>query len=109
MRSRSELESLIALALTQEFERDLPKTDEEAIAALAAVQLARNAGIEPDPWQRDFLLSNERAILLNCSRQSGKSTMAAVKAVHGALYEPRSLTLLLSPGLRQSGELFAKC
>lgn len=108
MRQRSELESLIALALTQEFEQTLPATD-EGIAALSAVQLARNAGIEPDPWQRDFLLSKESAILLNCSRQSGKSTMAAVKAVHGALYEPRSLTLLLSPGLRQSGELFAKC
>lgn len=108
MRSRSEMESLISLILAQEFERDLPEVD-ESIAALSAVQLARNAGIEPDPWQRDFLGSKEKSILLNCSRQSGKSTMAAVKAVHGALYEPRSLTLLLSPGLRQSGELFAKC
>jgi hypothetical protein len=47
--------------------------------------------------------------LLNCSRQSGKSTITAVLAVHTALYDPGSLTLLLSPSLRQSQELFRKC
>jgi len=30
-------------------------------------------------------------------------------AVHTALYQPDSLVLLLSPGIRQSGELFKKC
>jgi hypothetical protein len=45
------------------------------------------AGITPDDWQERFLRSSSDRILLNCSRQSGKSTMAAVRAVHTALYD----------------------
>jgi hypothetical protein len=44
--------------------------------------------------------------LLLCSRQSGKSTAAAALALRAALLEPGSLVLLLSPTLRQSGELY---
>jgi phage FluMu gp28-like protein len=47
-------------------------------------------------------------VLLNCSRQSGKSTMSALLALHTALTEPGSLVLALAPALRQSQELFAK-
>jgi len=47
-------------------------------------------------------------MLLNCSRQSGKSTTCAVKALHTAIYRPKSLILLVSPSLRQSQELFRK-
>jgi hypothetical protein len=66
------------------------------------------AGIEPDPWQRKLLLSHRKRILLNCSRQSGKSTTLATIAAHQALYFPKSLILMLSPTQRQSGELFRK-
>ena len=52
--------------------------------------------------------SNAPRQLYNASRQSGKSTAAGLLAVHTALYEPGSLSLLLSPTLRQSGELFKK-
>jgi hypothetical protein len=48
-------------------------------------------------------------VLLLCSRQAGKSTITSILAVHTALYEPGALVLLLSPTLRQSGELFKKC
>jgi hypothetical protein len=65
-------------------------------------------GIEADPWQRDFLRSEADRILLNCSRQSGKSTMAAIVSLHRALYEPGSLVLVLAPALRQAQELFGK-
>jgi hypothetical protein len=41
-----------------------------------------------------------------CCRQSGKSTVAAALALKAALLNPGSLVLLLSPTLRQSGELF---
>jgi hypothetical protein len=41
-----------------------------------------------------------------CCRQAGKSTASAALALKTALLEPGSLTLLLSPTLRQSGELF---
>ena len=46
--------------------------------------------------------------MLLCSRQSGKSTVVSFAALHEALYRPDSLILLLSPSLRQSGELFKK-
>ena len=65
--------------------------------------------MKPDRWQEDLLRSTARRVLLNCARQSGKSTMVGLLAVHAALYEPDSLILLLSPTLRQSQELFKKC
>ena len=55
-----------------------------------------------------MLRSGDPRLLLNCSRQSGKSTVIGVLAVHQALYAPGNLVLLLSPSLRQSGELFKK-
>lgn len=76
--------------------------------ALDRVAFASRLGVDPDPWQRDLLNSGSRRVLLNCSRQSGKSTMAAVLALHRALYHPGSLVLCLAPALRQSQELFAK-
>jgi hypothetical protein len=45
-------------------------------------------------------------MLLLCSRQSGKSQVAAALALREALLAPPALILLLSPTLRQSGELF---
>jgi hypothetical protein len=76
---------------------------------LDPVQMARAAGIEPDPWQCKLLRSQAQRIFLNCSRQSGKSTVAAALAMHTAIYEPGAPILLLSPSLRQSQELFRKC
>ncbi len=70
--------------------------------------LARKAGIEPDPWQATAMRSEAPRILMNCSRQTGKSFVAAVLAVHRALYLAPSLILLLSRALRQSQELFRK-
>src|SRR5215212_261084 len=76
--------------------------------ALDRVAFAEKLGISPDAWQEDFLRSSADRVLLNCSRQSGKSTMSAVIALHRALYHPASLVLCLAPALRQSQELFAK-
>jgi hypothetical protein len=64
-------------------------------------------GFLPDSWQAQVLRSRAPWILLNCSRQSGKSTTTAAVALHTALYDP-GLILLVSPSLRQSKELFAK-
>src|SRR5215218_10845241 len=76
--------------------------------ALDRIAFAEKLGIVPDGWQEDFLRSSAERVLLNCSRQSGKSTMAAIIALHRALYHPGSLVLCLAPALRQSQELFAK-
>jgi len=80
----------------------------DLVRALDPVVFARDAGIEPDPWQERVLRSASPRILLNCSRQSGKSTVTSLLAMHVAIYEPGSLVLLLSPTLRQSSELFRK-
>ncbi|MDP9356587.1 MAG: phage terminase large subunit [Chloroflexota bacterium] len=77
--------------------------------ALDPARIVGAVGIEPDGWQAAVLRSSASQLLLNCSRQSGKSTVTAGVAVHTALYEPGALVLIVSPSLRQSGELFKKC
>ena len=77
--------------------------------ALDPVARADATGMAADPWQADVLRSFHPRILLNCSRQTGKSTVSSVLSVHAAVYEPGSVVLLLSPSQRQSGELFKKC
>jgi hypothetical protein len=81
---------------------------EDLKLALDRVAFARVLGLEPDGWQEELLRSTSDRMLLNCSRQSGKSTMTAVIALHRALYHPGSLILCLAPALRQSQELFGK-
>jgi hypothetical protein len=76
--------------------------------ALDRVAFARALGLEPDGWQEELLRSTSERVLLNCSRQSGKSTISGVIALHRALYYPGSLVLCLAPALRQSQELFGK-
>ena len=81
---------------------------EDLKLALDRVAFARAVGVEPDPWQEDLLKSTSDRVLLNCARQSGKSTISAIIALHRALYYPDSLILCLAPALRQSQELFGK-
>lgn len=76
--------------------------------ALDRVAFSEAVGVEPDDWQVDLLRSTSARTLLNCCRQSGKSTCAAILALHRALYFPNSLVLMLAPALRQSQELFSK-
>jgi hypothetical protein len=64
------------------------------------------AGMTPDGWQTDLLRSSADRVLILASRQVGKSLTAGALALREALLCPGSLTLLLSPTLRQSGELF---
>lgn len=80
----------------------------EADFAADPVAMMRASGLAPDAWQQDVLRSGGGDTLLLVTRQGGKSTTTAGKALHTALYRPGSLVLLLSPSLRQSQELFAK-
>src|SRR5438876_220735 len=57
----------------------------------------------PDEAQRRVLTSPRRRGILNCTRQWGKSTTAAAKAVHEAYTRAGSVTLVVSPTARQSG------
>lgn len=76
--------------------------------ALDPASIMREVGLTPDPWQAELLSELPARALINCCRQSGKSTTAAVLGLHQALFEPGSLVLLVSPSLRQSSELFRK-
>ncbi len=76
--------------------------------ALDRAAFAGELGFAPDPWQARLLRSEARRVLLNCSRQSGKTSTTAVLALHEALYEPGSLTLVLGPAERQAKEFFGK-
>jgi hypothetical protein len=65
-------------------------------------------GVDPDERQEAVLRSRSPQLILNCSRQWGKSTVSSILALHQAFYVPRSLVLVVSPTLRQSGELLRK-
>jgi hypothetical protein len=72
------------------------------------VEFARSLGIVPDSWQEQLLRSEAARLLLNCGRQTGKSTGAGVLALHEALVSPGALILILAPAERQAKELFSK-
>ena len=76
--------------------------------ALDPVLFARDVGLEPDGWQGEVLAGGHRRMLLNCARQTGKSTTTAALAAWTALYQPPALVLIVSPAERQSGETFRK-
>jgi terminase large subunit-like protein len=61
-----------------------------------------------DPWQQELLESTAPRILIAAARQSGKSTMCALLALHEILYQDDALVLVVSRSLRQSGELTRK-
>lgn len=65
-------------------------------------------GFVPDSLQRAVLESKHPRGILNCSRQWGKSTVTALKAIRRALEEPGCTVLVASPSGRQSGEFIRK-
>ena len=74
-----------------------------------AIAFARDRlGFFPDPQQERVLQSGVTRGLLNCTRQWGKSTVVAVKAVHHAFTQPQRLVVVCSPSLRQSAEFCRK-
>jgi hypothetical protein len=78
--------------------------------ALDPVRLAAAAGfVDLDDWQREVLRELPRRLLLNTSRQTGKSLVAALLAVHQALYEPGSLAVVVAVAQRQAAETIRVC
>lgn len=65
-------------------------------------------GYHLDEWAQKVMTSSARYVIENISRQAGKSTCSAAMAVHQAVFFPGSLILVVSPTLRQSGELQRK-
>jgi hypothetical protein len=65
-------------------------------------------GFFPDARQMEILESTASQGILNCSRQWGKSTVSAAKALYRAFTLPGCLVLVASPGERQSAEWMRK-
>ena len=53
-----------------------------------ATDVMTRAGLAPDPWQQQVLTTAMAQMLLLCTRQAGKSTVAAAFAVRAALLRP---------------------
>jgi hypothetical protein len=68
----------------------------------------RRLGFYPDAVQERVLRTCEPRVLLNCTRQWGKSTVTAVKALHYVWTHAGGLVLVAAPSARQSGELIRK-
>ncbi len=58
--------------------------------------------------QREFLTGPSKRVILNCTRQWGKSWMAAMALLFHALHHPDLLSLVARPTLRKSAELLKK-
>lgn len=80
------------------------RIDTPTASAWAAARL----GFVADGVQGELLAGRVKRGILNCTRQWGKSSVAAVMALHRGLYWPGSLVLVMSPSLRHSGEFLRK-
>src|SRR3954454_18758948 len=66
-------------------------------------------GVEPAPWQQDFLRAPRGAsILVLTARQVGKTTVAAWAIAHFMLCTPGGLSVVACPTQRQSAEAVRK-
>ena len=61
----------------------------------------------PDPHQAEVLRCPSPRLLLCCTRQWGKSTLAALRLLHFSAFQPKSLSIIVSASERQSGLLIA--
>jgi hypothetical protein len=65
-------------------------------------------GFTPDGVQATVLTSGAYRGLINCTRQWGKSTTMAIKALYEALTHDGNVVLVLCPSLRQAGNFYLK-
>jgi hypothetical protein len=73
-----------------------------------APRLLRRLGLEPDPWQVQALEGGFHQLLVNGSRQAGKTTLAAVLSLMEAVWMPDHLVLLVSRDARQARKQFRR-
>jgi hypothetical protein len=87
----------------------LPFVGDDLVYASDPVLWSREVlGFKPDDWQAKLLRSRSRKIILNCSRQSGKSTTCAALGLHESIFRTGSFGLVIAPSQDQSGELMMK-
>jgi hypothetical protein len=87
----------------------MPSASDDLAYSLDPVLWARETlGYRPDDWQAKLLRSRSKKIILNCSRQSGKSTTCAALGLHESIYRRPSFGLVIAPTQDQSSELMLK-
>ena len=68
---------------------------------------------EPDANQAKLISTKAQYVMVNCHRQSGKTTMTAMRAVHRAVHravtKPGQQIAVVSASLRQSMALANRC
>lgn len=70
-----------------------------------ALWVRRVLGVEPAPWQIEFLRApGGGSIIVLTARQAGKTTTAAWAIAFFMLFNPGSLSVIACPAQRQSGE-----
>ncbi len=90
--------------------QDIPANEEVARAEAPAEdywELIARMGFEPDEPQRELLGWAKDDVVLNCTRQWGKSTATAAMAVARGWLEPGMTALVLAPTESQSMNLVA--
>ncbi len=73
-----------------------------AVLADPVAFVREQLGIVPDEKQAWMLASDHHRLLVNCSRQWGKTTTTAAKALHHMLMTPKTLVVVMAPVERQS-------
>ena len=68
----------------------------------------RKCGFRCDAQQRNIFRRSNKRVILNCSRQTGKSTTAALIAVHTACLQPASTIVVTAPTKQQIREFMRK-
>ncbi len=77
-------------------------------AGLDPAMFAAQAGVKAlDDWQRDALSSRDNLLIL-AARQTGKTTVIALKALHRALYHNDATILIVCPSQKQSVEMLRR-
>src|SRR5690242_10622794 len=93
----------------EKLERVFPATENEKTLEKIRRDGSQVMGLterKPDPWQAWMLRNRFGRMLINASRQSGKSHSGAALALREALVNPPALVLIVCPAERQSKELF---
>lgn len=77
-------------------------------AGLDPAMFAEQAGVKAlDDWQREALSARDNLLIL-AARQTGKTTVIALKALHRALYHDDSTVLIVCPSQKQSVEMLRR-
>jgi hypothetical protein len=114
-RDMDKLEVLINEAKAKNKAKSLEKSLQESpavepTAAVVSVKLPQDAvefveelfHFTPKQYQASLLKDESKRIVVRWSRQAGKTTCIALRAIWFALTHPKTLTLIVAPTLRQS-------